>query len=120
MNLILKTTPRYLMTLTSEDLTGILNALNEVCNGLHFSESEFQTRLGHNRSELMSLLQKVGDAIAAKDADDQDMAEAWSDGASVQVRAINVYGDPVDWGTGEALEFAELINRCVHEAGGAP
>jgi hypothetical protein len=119
MHLIRKTKQRYLVSLTPEELTGISNALNEVCNGVHIADAEFQNRLGHTRSELASALQRLGEFIAAENADSMDIADAWSDGGSVQVRAISVSGDPVDWGTEEALSFAALITRCAHEADAA-
>jgi hypothetical protein len=118
MNLIRKTKHRYLLSLTPEELTGISNALNEVCHGVHIADDEFQTRLGHPRSEIASILQRLGGIFAADDADSLEVADAWSDGESVQVRAISVTGDPVDLGTEEALSFATLITRCAQEAGG--
>ena len=119
MHLIRKTKQRYLLSLTPEELAGMANALNEVCNGVHIADVEFQTRLGYTRPELASTLQRLGECIAADDANSMDMADAWSDGGSVQIRAISVSGDPLDWGTEEALSFAALITRCAHEADAA-
>jgi hypothetical protein len=119
MNLIRKTTQRYLVSLTQEELTGISNALNEVCNGVHIADAEFQTRLGHTRSELASIMQRLGEFSTTTNADSMEVAEAWSDGGSVQVRAISVSGDPVDMSTEEALWFAALITRCAREADAA-
>jgi hypothetical protein len=116
MNLIRKTKQHYLISLTPEELTGISNALNEVCNGVHIADAEFQTRLGHTRSELMNVLQHLGEYFAADNHDSMEFSEAWSDGGSVQIRAISVSGDPVDMSTEEALSFAALVTRCAHEA----
>jgi len=119
MNLIRKTKHQYLVSLTPEELTGISNALNEVCNGVHIADAEFQTRLAYTREELASILQRLGESFAADNDDSMEVAEAWSDGGSVQVRAISVSGDPVDMGAQEALSFAALITRCAHEAAAA-
>ena len=116
MHLIHKTKHRYLVSLTPEELVGISNALNEVCHGIDIAEPEFHARLGHSRSELASILHQLSEVFAAADADSMELADAWSDGSSVQVRAISVFGDPVDMGTEEALSFAGLITRCANEA----
>ena len=116
MKLIHKTKQRFLVSLTPEELTGISNALNEVCAGVQIADAEFQTRLGHTRPELASILQRFGECFAAANANNMEVVEAWSDGGSVQVRAISVSGDPVDMGSEEALAFAALVTRCAHEA----
>jgi hypothetical protein len=61
-------------------LTGISNALNEVCNGVHIADAEFQTRLGHARLELASILKRLGESFAADNADSMEITDAWSDG----------------------------------------
>ena len=43
--------------LSSDDLSAICNALNEVCNGLDVPE--FSTRMGLEREEVLELLDKV-------------------------------------------------------------
>jgi hypothetical protein len=43
-----------------QELIWINNALNEVCNGIDIEESEFVTRLGGNRNELVELLRRIG------------------------------------------------------------
>ena len=116
MNLIHKTKQRYLVSFTPEELTGIVNALNEVCNGVLIADGEFQARFGHTRLELANILQRFGESFAADNADSMEIAEAWSDGGSIQIRAISVSGDPVDMNAEEALSFAAIITRCAHEA----
>lgn len=48
---------------THEDLVVINNALNEVCNGLSFSDDEFQTRIGVSRQTAQKVLGKVARAL---------------------------------------------------------
>jgi hypothetical protein len=43
---------------------------------------------------------------------------AWADGASVQVRAMTAFADPLDMGTGEARAFAERTLAAAREADG--
>ncbi len=116
MNLIHKTEQQFLVSLSPEELTGISNALNEVCFGVHIDDAEFKTRLGHSRPDLANILKQIGECLVVASADCMDVADAWSDGGSVQVRAISVYGDPVDMGSEQALSFAAMITRCAQEA----
>ena len=117
MNLIHKTKQRYLISFTREELGGINNTLNEVCNGIHIDEEEFSTRLGFTRLELATLLRQVRDSFGVQDTDDLELVEARADSHSVQVRAISAFGDPVDMSTDEALAFAALITSHAHAAG---
>lgn len=48
---------------TRDDLVIINNALNEVCNGLPFSDDEFQTRIGYPRELARKVLVKVAMAL---------------------------------------------------------
>jgi len=45
--------------LNREELMLLNNALNEVCNGVDFGDSEFHTRLGADRSEGLMLLRQI-------------------------------------------------------------
>jgi hypothetical protein len=119
MHLILKTNQRYLISFTPEELLGISNALNEICNGADIADAEFQTRLGQTRSEMASILQQIAPTFAAAETDSFEITDAWSDGGSVQVRAISASGDPVDMSSEQALSFAKLITSCAHEADSA-
>lgn len=44
---------------SGQELIMLNNALNEVCNGIDIHDSEFQTRLGFERSELAALLDEM-------------------------------------------------------------
>jgi hypothetical protein len=50
-------------TFTRDELLIINNALNEICNGISMSDSEFQTRIGHTREAARKLLAKVGKSL---------------------------------------------------------
>jgi hypothetical protein len=52
--------------LSTDELTLINNALNEVVNGIHFDDGEFMTRLGVARAKANALLAKVGKLLAKK------------------------------------------------------
>ncbi len=45
--------------LTAEERGFLSNAVNEVANGIQIEDWEFQTRLGCERSELLSILRKL-------------------------------------------------------------
>jgi hypothetical protein len=50
-----------------DELVLLNNCLNEVCNGVHIDDWEFQTRIGSPRSSVRSLLDKIHASIP-KDA----------------------------------------------------
>lgn len=45
--------------LTGEERSFLANAVSEVSNGIHIEDWEFQTRLGCERSQLLSILRKL-------------------------------------------------------------
>ena len=47
------------VTLTSDEILMLNQALNEVANGVQISDAEFETRIGFTRSEVRDLLAKV-------------------------------------------------------------
>ena len=55
-----------LVGLPRSDLYIIKNALNEICNGVHLDEWDFETRMGVNRAEARSLLARVSAALGRK------------------------------------------------------
>jgi hypothetical protein len=49
--------------LSNDELIMLNNALNEVCNGVHIADTEFQTRLGSDRGALRALLAQISEMI---------------------------------------------------------
>ena len=49
----------FQLRVSDEELGLIGNALNEVCNGVHIDDFEFQTRLGSERGKLQQLLTQI-------------------------------------------------------------
>ncbi|HLB24456.1 MAG TPA: hypothetical protein VJP07_10205 [Dehalococcoidia bacterium] len=47
------------VSFTEDELAMVNQALNEIANGVHISEAEFQTRVGFTREEVRELLAKV-------------------------------------------------------------
>ena len=47
-----------------------------------------------------------------------DELMCWADGASVQIKAVSAFGDPVDCSAEEALQFSREITDAVKAAGG--
>lgn len=46
-----------------DELSLLSNLVNEVCNGLHFEDTEFQTRLGRDRTAALDLLAGLRNAL---------------------------------------------------------
>ena len=110
MKTILKNHTRTLLSLTADEMVAISNALNEVCNGIHIEDAEFETRLGLPRSVLQGILADLNTTASIPKAERSD---AWSDGSSVQVICITAFGDPVDMSSEEARRFAEkILQKC--------
>lgn len=63
MEMILAGHGKATVRLSSDELTLLNNALNEVCNGVAIEDAEFATRLGASREEARVLLTEVGQAV---------------------------------------------------------
>ena len=59
MNVMAFAAGQFEIQLTKEELGLIGNAINEVCNGVHIPDWEFQTRLGHTKDEARVLLDQI-------------------------------------------------------------
>ncbi len=55
-----------LVQFDAKDLYIIKNCLNEVANGVHIDDWEFETRLGVDRSDVRELLGRVQPLLASK------------------------------------------------------
>ena len=42
-----------------DDLSAVINSINEVCNGISIEDSEFQARIGSTRIELQLILERL-------------------------------------------------------------
>ncbi len=107
---------RYLLSASRVQLEGIGNALNEICNGVHIEDPEFQSRLGATREELQAVLKSLSGILCAEPSGDFETVKAWADGCSVQARCMSAYGDPVDMSSIEARKFAHLLIECADKA----
>jgi hypothetical protein len=47
------------VSLTKEEIRIIHQSLNEICNGIHFEDSEFETRVGTDRYTAIALMKKL-------------------------------------------------------------
>ena len=115
MKAVLRATGRTLLSLSDLELITLSNALNEVCNGVHIGEVDFQTRVGVARAEAISVLAKMTAVIDAP-AVAFDVAEAWADSGVVMVRAVSVFGDPVELGEAGARQFAQKLTEAIRDA----
>ncbi len=55
------------LKLNSIELVMIQNALNEVCNGISFSDEEFHARLGYDRLHYLKLLERIANHNQSED-----------------------------------------------------
>lgn len=115
MNIVLNSSERALLSLTRDELVAINNALNEVCNGVHISDRDFQTRLGVDRSFVATLLEEISAAFDPGRGE-SEVAATWSGGGGVMVKAITVFGDPIELGESDARMFSEDLARARKEA----
>lgn len=61
------------------------------------------------------LLARIRDALLGARQTDE-LADAWADGGSVQVKAITIFGDPLDMSSEEARAFAARISSAATQA----
>src|SRR4051812_24302547 len=116
MNAILHTPQRLLLSVSTDELMGICNALNEVCHGIHIEDPEFQTRLGLPRSVLVNLLNDLRAGVQHPSRRVDERVAAWADGGSVQAICVTACGDPVDMGEDQARTFAEQLQEAIRKA----
>lgn len=101
MNVILRTKDRILLSISTEEWDAIEKALGEAVSA----------------APARQCLARLGAQLEARPVSEElDLLSAWTDGASVQVRAITAHADPVDLGADEAREFATRILKCAAEA----
>lgn len=116
MRVVLANAARLLVSIPREKLVGMSNAVNAICNGVDIDPTEFESRLGLSREELVQILDELRMLVNLPGKPTYDTLSVWADGASVQVRAITVHGDPIDMGTEQAREFASEICDTVKKA----
>jgi hypothetical protein len=47
------------LQLSDDEIVMLNNCLNEICNGVHIEDWEFQTRVGWSRAEVQKLLSRI-------------------------------------------------------------
>ncbi|MGW4474979.1 hypothetical protein [Nonomuraea sp. NPDC004354] len=52
------------VSLEPDDVLAISNALNEICNGVHLDDWDFQTRIGVEREQVQAVLDVINSAMA--------------------------------------------------------
>lgn len=115
MNVVIQSKERTLLSVSSEELAGICNALNEICNDGHLADAEFQTRLGVTRDFLVSLLCQM--PVAADPASDNaERTDVWATEGAVHMVCISAFGDPVELNSEEARDFSARLNAAITNA----
>ncbi len=110
MNIILRNAERVLVSLTSGEIEIILRSLGAAI------DIEPRADLGEEERCLMnSLVESLREKVTAETAA-YETAVVWADAYSVMVRAITVFGDPVEMSTSEAEAFISAIEKAKVEA----
>ncbi|MET9341599.1 hypothetical protein [Nonomuraea sp. NPDC003804] len=52
------------VSLEPDDVLAISNALNEICNGVHLDDWDFQPRMGVEREQVQAVLDVINSAMA--------------------------------------------------------
>ena len=115
MNILLQTQERALISVSSAQLVSLANALNEICNGIQIGEGEFESRIGAPRKTLLELHATL---LSKMDVTEQEyeLVEVYPEPASVMVRAVSVYGDPVELSTSEAQKLVDDLKQAIQVA----
>ncbi len=50
---------KFVLEVSRAELILINNAINEVCNGVHIADNEFQTRLGESVEDAREFLRRI-------------------------------------------------------------
>jgi hypothetical protein len=114
-NFVLKTPERALISLATGELTELINALNAVCDASPVPDAAFQSRPGVDRSALCDLLRHLS-ADAPSERTRYECVDVWAETASVMVRAVSVFGDPVELSTEEARVLVERLEQSIATA----
>jgi hypothetical protein len=114
MHVVLRTRDRALLSLSQEELLGVSNAVNAICDGAEIKEAEFETRLGVTRELLRAVLHAFRQVPMV--TEQYERCDVWSDESSVQVICITANGDPVDMGCEEARTLKEKLENAIAEA----
>lgn len=115
MNIVLQSPERTLISFSPEELVGICNSLNEICNDRHLVDSEFQTRLGVTREFLVGLLAQMPNEVSPSQGI-TERADVWAAEGAVHTICISASGDPVELNETEAQAFAERLQLVITEA----
>ncbi len=115
MNVVLQSAERTLLSVSTEELIGLNNAMNEVCNDSHLADAEFQTRLGVTREFLVGLLQQMpGEPTATQCV--AERTSVWAADGAVHMVCVSAFGDPVELSKREAQLFAEKLKLAIAES----
>lgn len=115
MNVVLNSLESTLLSFTPEEMVGLCNALNEVCNNQRIAGSEFQTRLGVTREFLARLLAQMPSRVSSANHI-AERTDVWATDGAVHVLCISASGDPVELGETEAKAFAKRLQQAIGEA----
>jgi len=62
----------YNLNLTKDELIVAIGAMNEVCNGIHIDDWDFETRLGVSKSDARVFLKELHRILSCQSGDHDD------------------------------------------------
>jgi hypothetical protein len=108
MRAVLQTEEQVLLSLSSRELTAITHALNEVCNSISISDNDFDERLGVTRPFAEKLLAQM-EALPHESNRRYQALDYWHDNNVFMIRAVSVFGDPVELGDQEQTQLVSQL-----------
>lgn len=113
---ITSTKTQFLISLSSDELLAMANALNEVINNSDIDDCDCSTRIGIGYGQLKELHESTTQILEENNNRNGEIFEAWKYGESIQIRAISAYGDPADLGYEEVKETILKLMREKDQA----
>ena len=116
MHLVLKSGERSLVSLSNDELQGIVNALSEVSNGVGIPDATFSTRIGVDRAFLQDLQRQLLAQPPEQRLQHELVSVRVEPTSSVMVRAVTAFGDPVEMNASEAAFLVSQLQSAIEEA----
>jgi len=106
---------RVLLSLSSEELAAVAQAVRYACDIRQITETEYTAKFGVAQNVMVGL----HTALCANPHEGRrtsELVEAWEAQGGVMVRVMNTFGDPVELGERAASEFSEQLQQAIREA----
>ena len=110
MNIVIKSVDRALISLSGDEILAIANAMNECINNSNIVDADCYSRIGIQYEKLKELHKLFSSLLQAR-ISEPEIAQVWKDGSSIQLKAISVFGDPVDMSEDEFMKLIKTVQK---------